>query len=214
MSVAFELIAESRQGVGKGASRRLRRAGRVPAVLYGGNKAPESLSFDHNEIVKQLQHEGFYSHILSITVGSRKESAILKDLQRHPYKPAILHLDLQRVSADEKIRVHVPLHFINEQTAKGVKQEGGVVSHLLIDVEVACLPKDLPEFIEVDLSELGLGESIHLSELKLPEGVEVVALSHGAEYDVPVVNIHHARRAAEEAGEGEAGAAAPSAPTE
>ncbi len=213
MSVAFELIAEPRQDVGKGASRRLRRTGRVPAVLYGGNKAPESLSLDHNEIVKQLKHEGFYSHILNISVGSRKESAILKDLQRHPYKPTILHMDLQRVSADEAIRVHVPLHFINEQTAKGVKQEGGVVSHLMIDVEVACLPKDLPEFIEVDLSDLGLGESIHLSELKLPEGVEVVALTHGAEYDVPVANIHHARRAAEETGEDEEGAA-PTAPSE
>jgi large subunit ribosomal protein L25 len=190
MSVDYVLQAEPRDVSGKGASRRLRRAGKVPAILYGGVQAPEMLSLSHNELLKDLENEAFYSHILNVTVGSRTQRAILKDLQRHPFKPGILHVDLQRVSADEKIRVHVPLHFINQETAQGVKQQGGTISHHLIDVEVVCLPKDLPEFIDVDLVGLGLGESIHLSELKLPAGVEIPQIAHGSEYDVTVVSIH------------------------
>lgn len=205
MSVEFVLNAEPRSDTGKGASRRLRRQGRVPVVLYGGDKQPEALSCELREILKQLDNEAFYSHILQINLGSRVEQVILRDVQRHPFKPVVLHMDLQRVSADAKIRVHVPLHFLNQETARGVKQQGGLVSHHLIDVEVSCLPKDLPEFIEVDLADLGLGESIHLSELKLPGGVEIAALTHGSEYDVPVVSIHHARRTAVEEAEAEAG---------
>ena len=196
MSVAFELNAEPRPDVGKGASRRLRRQGKVPAVLYGGDKAPEALTLLQREILYQLDNEAFYSHVLQVNIGARKEQAILRDLQRHPYKPTILHLDLQRITADEKVRVHVPLHFINEDSAPGVKQQGGAISRLRIEVEVSCLPKDLPEFIEVDLADLRIGEAIQLSQLKLPAGVEIVELS--PEHDVPVVSIHGQRVAAEE----------------
>lgn len=209
MSVDFELNAEPRNAIGKGASRRLRREGRIPAILYGGGQQPESLSLEHREVLKQLDNEAFYSHILTINLGSRVERAILRDLQRHPFKPTVLHMDFQRITADEKLRVNVPLHFLNEGHARGVKQQGGVISHLLIDVEVSCLPKDLPEFIEVDLADLGLGESIHLSELKLPEGVEIVQLSQGPEHDVAVVSIYHSRTASAEE-EGEAGGEASS----
>ena len=202
MSVAFELNAEPRNDVGKGASRRLRRQGRLPAVLYGANKDPETLSLEQREVLRQLGNEAFYSHILQVKIGPRTEQAILRDLQRHPYKPIILHVDLQRVTADAKIRVHVPLHFINEDIAPGVKLQSGVVSHMRIDVEIACLPKDLPEFIEVDLANLNMGESISLSELKLPDGVEIVELAHGAEYDAPVVSIHGQKAAAPEEEEG------------
>lgn len=206
MSVDFVLNAEPREGRGKNASRRLRREGRVPAVLYGGGQAPESLSLEQAQIKQQLGNEAFYSHILQINIGSRQEQAILRDLQRHPFKPLALHMDLQRVTADQEIRVHVPLHFVKESSARGVKEQGGVVSHLMIDVEVSCLPGNLPEFIEVDVANLGMGESIHLSELKLPAGVEIVQLAQGSEYDVPVVSIHHARTAAaEEEAEGEEG---------
>lgn len=208
MSVAFELIAESRGDVGKGASRRLRRAGRIPAVLYGGGQPPESLSLEHRAVLRALENEAFYSHILQIRLGSRTEQAILRDIQRHPYKAAVLHLDLQRVTADEKVRVHVPLHFLNEASAIGVKQQGGAISHFRIEVEISCLPKDLPEYIEVDLSELKLGESIFLSELKLPAGAEIVELSHGAEFDAPVVSIHGQRGGEEEEGGTEAGTGA------
>ena len=196
MSVAFELNAELRHDKGKSASRRLRRQGRVPAVLYGADKAPETLSFSQYDLLHRLENEAFYSHILQVNIGSRKEQAILRDLQRHPYKPMILHMDLQRITADEKVRVHVPLHFINEDIAIGVKQQGGVISRFRIEVEVSCLPKDLPEFIEVDLADLPIGEAIHLSELKLPAGVEIVELS--AEHDVPVVSIHGQRVEVEE----------------
>jgi large subunit ribosomal protein L25 len=205
MSIAFELHAEPRQNVGKGASRRLRRQGRLPAVLYGGGKDPEILVFEHDKILHKMDNEAFYSQILEIKIGSRTERAVLRDLQRHPFKPALLHLDLQRVTADEKVRVHVPLHFLNQETARGVKQQGGTISHLKIEIEVACLPADLPEFIEVDLAELEIGESIHLSQLKLPEGVEIVELSAGAEYEVPVVSIHGWKSAAADEAEGEEG---------
>jgi large subunit ribosomal protein L25 len=205
MSVAFELHAEPRQNLGKGASRRLRRQGRLPAVLYGGGKDPETLDFEHNKILQELHNEAFYSQILDIKIGSRTERAVLRDLQRHPFKPTLLHLDLQRVTADEKVRVHVPLHFLNQETSRGVKLQGGTISHLKIEVEIACLPANLPEFIEVDLAELEIGESIYLSQLKLPEGVEIVELSAGAEYDVPVVSIHGRRSAAAEEAEGEEG---------
>lgn len=202
MSVAFEFNAETRSDVGKGASRRLRREGKVPAVLYGAGQPAEALTLEQNDVVKKLENEGVYSHVLTIRIGDRSESAILRDLQRHPYKPLINHMDFQRVSADEKIRVHVPLHFINEETSRGVKQQGGVVSHLLIEVEVQCLPRDLPEFIEVDLVNLELGQTLHLSELSLPPGVELASGATG-DHDTAVANIHHARTAAAEEAAGE-----------
>jgi len=204
MSVEFELQAEPRPDIGKGASRRLRRQGMLPAILYGGGQQPEALSLQHNEVLQQLANEAFYSHILNVNIGARTERAILRDLQRHPYKPAILHLDLQRVSTHEKLRVHVPLHFMNEDSCRGVKQQSGSISHHRIEVEVSCLPKNIPEFIEVDLIDVGVGEAIHLSGLSLPAGVEIVELGYGPEYDVPVVSVHGYKAAAEE-GVAEAG---------
>jgi large subunit ribosomal protein L25 len=195
MKTSFELVAEFRDDQGKGASRRLRRSGKVPAIVYGGRQDASALTLDHARLVLMLENERIYSTILSLKVGEQKQAAVLKDLQRHPYKNQVLHIDFQRVLEDEKIRMRIPLHFVNEATAVGVKTQGGVVSHLRNDIEVLCLPKDLPEFIEVDLQELGLGQLIHLSELKLSEGVELPELIHGN--DSAVVSIHMQR--AEEA---------------
>jgi large subunit ribosomal protein L25 len=156
------------------------------------------LSFNHNEVQNSLSHEAFYSHILKIKVGKEEHQAIIKDLQRHPAKPVIMHLDFLRVKDDIEIRVHVPLHFKNEKEAVGVKTQGGVVSHNMIEVEIACLPRYLPEFIEVDILALELNKALHLSDLKLPEGVRVVQLAYGEEHDLPVVSIHHPRIEVEE----------------
>ncbi len=214
MSTDFVLNAEPREDQGKGASRRLRRAGKLPAILYGAGKEPRRISLDQNQMFHELQKEAIYSQILTVKIGSEEEQAVLRDLQRHPSKQMILHMDLQRISADEKIRVHVPLHFINEDTCVGVKQSGGSISHLLVETEIQCLPKDLPEFVEVDVVGLDVGDSLHLSDLKLPAGVEIVELLHGAEHDNAVVTCHKGRGAAEveeaeeaEAGAGEEGAA-------
>lgn len=207
MSESFELNAEPRVDYGTNASRRLRRQGKVPAVLYGAGQDPQALSLEHREVLRHLEDDAFYSQILQINIGgSHKEQAVLRDLQRHPYKPAVLHMDLLRVSEHEKVRVHVPLHFLNQETAQGVKLQGGVISHHRIELEIACLPKDLPEHIEVDLKNLTVGEAIHLSDIPLPPGVEIPELLQGAEYDVPVVSIHGTRGTAaedtEEGGEG------------
>jgi large subunit ribosomal protein L25 len=191
MKTSFELVAEFRDDQGKGASRRLRRSGKVPAILYGGKQDARPMVLDHARLILMLENERIYSTILSLKVGEEKQAAVLKDLQRHPYKNQVLHIDFQRVLEDEKIRMRIPLHFINESTSLGVKGQGGVVSHLRNDVEVLCLPKDLPEFIEVDLQELGLGQLIHLSELKLSPGVELPELIHGN--DAAVVSIHMQR---------------------
>lgn len=193
----FVLTAELRNDMGKGASRRLRGTGKVPAILYGGHQEPTSITLIHNELMHQLSNEAFFSHILTIKLGGKDESAIVKDVQRHPSKPLIQHIDLQRVSATETIRVHVPLHFINANTAPGVKESGGIVTHNVIEAEVQCLPKDLPEFIEVDLGNMALNEIIHLSDLKLPAGVELVELTHGESHDQAVVSIHLPRAAKE-----------------
>ncbi|HKK13775.1 MAG TPA: 50S ribosomal protein L25/general stress protein Ctc [Gammaproteobacteria bacterium] len=201
-TVSFDLVAEPRNDVGKGASRRLRRSGRVPAIIYGGEQPPQSLSLDHNLLMQQLNYEAFYSHILNVKVGGQTQRAVLRDLHRHPTKPTVvLHLDLQRVSESEAIHMHVPLHFVGEEVAPGVKQAGGIVSHEVIEVEVSCLPKDLPEYIEVDASGLNAGDALHLSDLKVPAGVTLVELARGPEHDQPVVAIHLRRGAAEE-GEG------------
>jgi large subunit ribosomal protein L25 len=206
MSVIFELKAELRSDLGKGASRRLRRAGQVPAILYGGGQEPQPLVLNHLDVLNQLKNDAVYSHVLTLKVGDRVESAVLRDMQRHPFKPTILHLDFLRVSADRKLRVRVPLHFVNEEASRGVKQQGGVVSHALVDIEITCLPKDLPEYIEIDLVELGLGEAIHLSGVKLPDGVELGTYTEpGSESDAIVVSIHHAHG-------GDEAPAAPAAP--
>jgi len=189
MENRFELEAEIRTGAGRAASRALRRADKVPAVLYGGDASPVLLALEHNKLVKQLGDEAVYSHVLKVKFDGQEERAILKDLQRHPSKAAILHMDLQRVSATEKIRVHVPLHFVAEERSVGVKK-GGIVTHNLVNVEIICLPDALPEYLEVDLSGLDIGESIHLSQLSVPEGVEIPALAQGTEQDVTVVAIH------------------------
>ena len=189
MAINFELNAEPRSDMGKGASRRLRRAGKVPAIIYGGSKDPEALTLSHNEVFRSLEHEAFYSHILTVKIGGSETQAILRDLQRHPSKAIILHMDLQRVSATEKLKTQVPVHLIGEEVAPGVKA-GGLVSHDLTEVAVECLPKDLPEYIEVDISALGIGESIHLSGLTVPEGVTLTELARGEDYDSSVVSIH------------------------
>jgi len=186
MSANFIVNAEPRTDQGKGASRRLRRTGRLPGILYGAHQEPTMISLPHNELVHQLEDEAFYSNLLTLKLGNGQETVVLKDLQRHPSKPFILHADFQRVQADEKIRLNVPLHFINEAKCPGVKASGKV-SHQLTDVEITCLPKDLPEFIEVDMSAMDVGDAIHLSELKLPAGVEYPS-SEGEDYIV--VNIH------------------------
>jgi large subunit ribosomal protein L25 len=192
MTNSVDLSVELRQTSGTSESRRLRRLeGKVPAVIYGAGKDPASISIEHRYIMKALESEAFYSQILTLDVAGKQEKVVLKALQRHPSKPKILHADFLRVSAKEKLSMHIPLHFINEETAVGVKQQGGVISHLANDVELRCLPSDLPEFIEVDVAELKLDESIHLSQLKAPKGVEFVALSH--EDDPALVSIHMAR---------------------
>lgn len=198
MQKSFEINAELRTDKGKGASRRLRRTDKVPAIIYGGKQDAQSITVDHTELMLHLEHEAFYSHILSVKVDGKAEKAILRDLQRHPSKPRVLHADFLRVSETEKLRMNVPLHFMNADISVGVKDEGGVVSHLSTEVEVSCLAKDLPEYIEVDLANLELGQAIHLSELKLPSGVELVELSHGEAHDQAIVNIHKAKKVVEE----------------
>ncbi len=190
MAEEFDLIAEIREDQGKGASRRLRREGKVPAIIYGAGRPPRSLAFDHNKVLRQLENESFYSSVLNIKVGEKSQAAILKDLQRHPARNVIMHMDFQRIVEDQEIRMNVPLHFIGEDVAPGVKLGGGSVSHLRTDVEVVCLPKHLPEFLEVDVSNLELDAMIHLSEIKLPEGVEIPELAQGPEHDHAVVSIH------------------------
>jgi large subunit ribosomal protein L25 len=212
MKTSFELVAEFREMQGKGASRRLRHEGKVPAILYGGHSEARALTLSHQKLLIMLDNERFYSTILSLKVGDQTQNAILKDVQRHPYKNAIVHIDFQRVEDNQKIRISIPLHFTGAAASPGVKSQGGIVSHMRNEVEVSCLPKDLPEFIEVDLSGLSLNESIHLSQLKLPEGVELLAL---AKEDSAVVAIHSPRAeepepAAAAAAEG-AAAAAPAA---
>lgn len=195
MNVDFKLTASLRSERGTNASRRLRAAGMVPGVLYGGGEPPAEVSFEHDILMHNLEDEAFYSHVLTVEVDGKPQKAILRELQRHPYKPAILHVDLLRVREDTQINVHVPLHFVNEDTCHGVKLEGGVLSHNFVELEITCLPKDLPEFIEVDVQDLKLNEAIHLSEIKVPEGVTIVELAHGEGHDHAVVSVHAKRTA-------------------
>src|SRR5690349_11873740 len=190
MKISFELGAEFRDGQGKGASRRLRHAGRVPAILYGGHVEPRAITLDHQKLMTLIDNEKFYSSIINLVVGDKKQAAIVKDLQMHPARNAIVHVDMQRVSENEKIRIHIPIHFKGEAASPGVKTEGGVVSHRVADVEILCLPKDLPEFIELDLSGMHINESKHLSDLPLPEGVTIPAIAKG---NATVVSIHPPR---------------------
>jgi len=190
MAEKFDLIAENREDNGKGASRRLRREGRVPAIIYGAGRPPRSLSFDHNKVLRQLENESFYSSVLNIKVGENSQAAIVKDIQRHPARPIVMHIDLQRIVEDQVIKMNVPIHFIGGEDAVGVKEGGGSVSHLRTDVEVVCLPKDLPEYFEVDISELELDAMMYLSDLIVPEGVEIPELAQEVEQVQPIVSIH------------------------
>lgn len=209
----FEIIAELREDTGRGASRRLRRAGKLPGIIYGAGQDATAIALDHDNVVHHLEHEAFYSHILSVKLGKELQKVVLKDLQRHPYKTRLLHIDLQRINESEKLTMRVPLHFINEEKCVGVKQGGGVVSHIMTEVEVSCLPKDLPEYIEVDLLNMNIGDTIHLSELQFPTGVQSYAMEHGGDAHAPVVSVHMPRVVSEEepedAEEVEEAAAAP-----
>ncbi len=208
MSQTFTIPAVSRSDKGKGASRRLRRQGMVPGIIYGGGKDPEMIATPHNKLVQQLDNEAFYSSILNLELDGKIQRVVLKDLQRHPAKPFILHFDLLRVADTDRIRMVVPLHFVGEENAPGVKA-GGKIHHAMADVEVICEARNLPEYIEVDVSQMNVGDMIHLTDLKLPEGVEIVALTHGdeASHDEAVVSIQAGRgaQAAAEGEEGEAG---------
>ncbi|RRN56461.1 50S ribosomal protein L25/general stress protein Ctc [Pseudoxanthomonas sp. SGNA-20] len=198
---------ERREDEGKGASRRLRRAGKVPAIVYGGELPPVSIQLDHEKLWLAQQNEWFYSSILDLSLNGDIQKVLLRDLQRHPYKQQILHLDFQRVSDDQVLRAAVPLRFVNEEKSPAGKTAGVVIMHELTEVTVACLPKDLPEAVEVDLSDLAVGGVVHLSDLKLPTGVEIPALALGPDHDVAVVVAKAAQGEADEAapaGEGEA----------
>ena len=201
MSTTFELRGEFRNDVGKGASRRLRRRDMVPAVIYGANRPVRAVAFNHNDIKKALDHEAFYSSIIKVRVEDREQDCILKDLQRHPSKDKILHLDFQRVLADEKIRTSVPLHLVGDETCPGVKLHGGVVSHQMTEIEISCLPRDLPEYFELDVSALDVDDTLHLSDIPVPEGVEILALQQGEGHDHPVVSVYVPRAAKEDDGE-------------
>lgn len=187
---SFEVEALVRNDLGKGASRRLRKSSQVPGVVYGGEKDAVSLTFEHNKLAKALEHEAFYSHILTLKTGTDSERVILKAVQRHPYKPVIMHVDFQRINMNQKLHMHIPLHFVGAENSQGVK-EGGNVSHIMSDVEVSCLPGDLPEYIEVDVSGMAMNDILHLSDLKLPKGVDIVALLH--DDNKPVVSVHMPR---------------------
>jgi large subunit ribosomal protein L25 len=193
-AVKIVINAEARADVGKGASRRLRHAGKVPAVLYGGNKQPESVLLSHNEMFLKADDEAFYSHILTINVKGAMQKAVVKDVQWHPYKPVIMHMDFQRVDESTIIRIHVPVHFIGEDTAPGVKA-GGIVSHQMTNVEVSCQAGKLPEYLVADISKLEVGDAVHLADLQLPAGVEIPELAHGPEHNLSVASIMMPRAA-------------------
>jgi large subunit ribosomal protein L25 len=190
MRITYQVGADSRHDQGKGASRRLRRAGKVPAVLYGGHGQPQNITLDHQQLLTLIDKEKFYSSIISINVEKHGQPAIVRDVQMHPARNAVVHVDLQRVIENEMLKIRLPVHFKGEATAPGVKLQGGIVSHLIQDVEVACLPKDLPDFLELDLSAMNLNDSKHLSDIPLPGGVTIPELAHR---NPPVVSVHSPR---------------------
>ncbi len=194
----FEVVAEPRNEQGTRASRRLRHAGKVPGILYGAGKEPTKILFDHTHIKRQLENEAFHSSILTVKVGAQSDQAVLRDWQMHPWKPLVVHVDLQRVSATEKLHMRVPLHYTGADVAPGVKLQGGIVSHIFNELDITCLPKDLPEFIAIDLSHMSIGDSVHLSDIKLPEGVAITSLSHGG-VDLAVAAITAIREEVEAA---------------
>ena len=194
----FEVAAQPRTALGTNASRRLRRSGHIPAILYGGDQDPKPLSLEENRIRKQVENEAFAAHVLTVKVEGEESQAVLKSVHRDPVTDRVIHMDFQRISAGSEIHMHVPLHFINEEDCPG-KKAGGIVTHLLVEVEMGCLPKDLPEYIEVDMAPLDVGDSLHLSELVLPEGVHIMTLAHNPDNDQPVVSVQHPQKLEAEA---------------
>ena len=191
MSNDFQLDVTMRNDIGKGASRRLRRlAHEVPAIVYGGKNPPQKISLPHKELDRALQNEAFYSHIITLNIEGKSEEVILKDLQRHPAKPVILHADFLRMSKTQKFTTKVPIHFMNEDICIGVKIGGGNITRSMTEVEILCLPADLPEFVEVDVQEVEIGQILHISDIKLPEGVESVALNLGDDRDSPIFTVN------------------------
>jgi len=197
MANDFTVIAEPRADIGKGASRRLRHTGKIPGVIYGAGKDAQSIMMGHDDMMHHLEHEAFYSHILSIEVDGKAGKVVLKDVQRHPSKPTILHMDFLRISATHKIHMHVPLHFLGEDAAPGIKT-GGKSQHLMSGIDIVCLAKDLPEFLEIDMSAMEIGDSLHFSDITLPSGVEIPALAQGTDHDLPVVSVQKAKTQTEE----------------
>jgi len=213
MATTHEIKAVSRKDEGKGASRRLRHSGFVPAVVYGAGAAPQSIQIEHNTILLAAKHEWFFSSVLDLNVDGKVQKVLVRDWQKHPFKLQMLHMDFLRVDENAAIRISVPLHFLNQEKSPAAKTSGVVISHNLTEVEIACLPKDLPEFIELDLADVKPGDIIHLSELKLPKGVEIVALHLGADHDTAVVTANTVKEEVEAApAEGEAAPAAPATP--
>lgn len=200
----FQLTAVARTALGKGASRRLRRANeRVAAIIYGGSAEPQPIAIDKPSFYKALEEESFFSSIINIDVDGTKEQVIIRDLQRHPYKELITHADFMRVDATHEITLTVPLHFAGEEACKGVREQDGVLHVLANDIEISCLPGDLPEYLEVDVSGLEIGDTLHLSDVPLPKGVTIVALTHGDDHDTGVVTVTHPDRGTDEEGEDE-----------
>ena len=194
MSKKFKIPAEVRTDVGKGASRRLRRTGRIPAVVYGGDREPASLTIDHNFLLHEAEEEAFHSSILELNVDNKKQAVVLRDLQRHPFKPLLTHADFLRVSDDQEIRMSVPLHFTSEEQSPAAKEGGVVISHQVVEVEIEALPKNLPEYLEVDLSKLEPGDSVMLTDIELPEGVILPILEYeGEEHDYSLVTALYIR---------------------
>ena len=185
----FEIRGEPRTLGNRGSSRRLRRTGRVPAIVYGGGKEPRAISVDHDSLAHEMAHEAFFTSILTVKVGDEAQPVVIKDVQRHPARPLIMHLDFQRIVEDQEITLRVPIHFIGEENAKGVKEQGGVVEHIETDVEISCLPRYLPEYLELDVTNLELNQMYHVADIKLPEGVSSVALKHGQNLPIVAVNL-------------------------
>ncbi len=200
--MTFELIAQSRTLQGTSASRRLRRASKVPGIVYGGEADPQSFEVDHNDVLLKLKKEAFHSSIINLVIDGKKEQVLLRDAQVHAYKPLVLHVDFQRVDTTHELHIMVPLHFINEEAGNGVKLNGGLVNHIQTEVEVHCLAKDLPEFLTVDLGTMNIGDNIHASQVVLPAGVKLV--QHGS--DDPILVSIVAKHGGSAAAEGEAAA--------
>ena len=194
----FTLVAESRGDMGKGASRRLRKSEMVPAIVYGAKKAALSIQLKHSDVLKSSSQESFYSQILDLSIDGKVERVVLKDMQRHPYKPFVMHMDFQRVDESAALTIRIPVHFLNEEDCIGVKQEGGVIARLMTEIEITCLPKDLPESIEVDVANLSVGDAVHLADLVLPDGVEITSITSGGDGAAAIVQVAMPRMVEEE----------------